>query len=231
MRECREKGATRPDRVLANREAMALVRRAWIDYESDNGPHALTYLELDTEGFLAEYNCLVKPKPWDVKSLCATLGEESEQQKSDRESAFFGKWKQDEIRGLLDKGQVAAAFCVWCWAAEAYTADLAGIGRAEAKKHCGRASSLRFKTVKATAKLQRGKEAQGEASQEIVDISKLERRTAALAAKLGREERFRAHGTQMQDQELKEIQRLRECICSGFFEGVRHPRGTLRGAP
>ncbi len=65
------KGATRPDRILANREAMALVGKAWVEYGRDNGPHALTYVELDSEGFSAEYRCLVKPKPWDVPSLHA----------------------------------------------------------------------------------------------------------------------------------------------------------------
>ncbi len=63
------KGATRPDRVLANREGLAAVKNAWVDYNADNWPHALPVVELDVTCFQAEYCTLVRPKRWDIKQL------------------------------------------------------------------------------------------------------------------------------------------------------------------
>ncbi len=130
------------------------------------------------------------------------MKEETDQDKAEREVKFVGHSEQRKIRDLLAEGNVAAAFCAWCEAAEAFTADVANLGFADAKKHLGRARGLRFKKVSATAKLQKGKEAQGEASQDVIDLAKLEKRTATLAAKLKRRTKLEEQGTQMQQQEI-----------------------------
>ncbi len=180
------KGATRPDRVLANREGLAAVKHAWVDYDADNGSHALPVVELDLTVFRAEYRTLARPKKWDVKQLKEKQDAMGDDERRALEDTHGGTHFAYRVRALLSRGQVAEAFMEWCTAAENYTVDLAGIGAREAKKHRGRANCPRFRKEVASAKLQRGQQARGETTYEVSMLAKLERRVSELVAKLSR---------------------------------------------
>ncbi len=61
----RGRGATRPDRIILNREALALVMEVGVHYELDNGQHAVLSATFDRSLYEAKYRMQKEPKPFD----------------------------------------------------------------------------------------------------------------------------------------------------------------------
>ncbi len=202
------KGATRPDRVLANREALALVRMAWVDFGRDNGPHAPLVVELNVEAFRATFRTLTLPKPWDYGTVIKNLGDMTTEEKKSLEEEFLGDRQRREIDTVLAEGKISDALLIWAAGAEGYTARAAGVAQRDLKKHTGRSKEVRFREASATAEIQRSKAAQGETSHELILLAKLERRVLELEAKMKRRMRCVEQGTLYPSAEADAVEKL-----------------------
>ncbi len=176
------KGATRPDRIVVNREAMVLVASIAMHYDLDNAQHAVLSVTLDKERFGAMYKVQKKPRQFDKEIMRKNAENEVLRE---RIASRVGRWVTEgrrKMMELVERNNMDEAMQCWAEEAESQLMILQEINGEDENKYRGRSCMPIFKERKSTARLQKNNACAGAITHRHSEIACMQRRVAALAA-------------------------------------------------